>query len=349
MSAESHKGIDEAAGDWFARRESGEWTAEDQAQLDDWLNASPLHRVAYLRIEHAWERAERLKALATGDRRRVPPPGQWVLSPFFDSEKSRGRPVAASRSRLRTTGLSLAAGLAAAFAIGGAWLWWPAPSSYRTPIGGMETVPLADGSTVTLNTDSIIQLDLSRHERRVELRRGEAFFEVAKDPARPFVVVVGDKRVVAVGTQFSVRRDGGDGDVQVVVTEGIVRMEGRDAPPQVGLGQAGSGALLLPAGTVARASGTNVMLQKEPVPAAEEALSWRQGVLVFHDLTLAQAVAEFNRYNTRQIVIEDPQVASLTVAGSFRANNVDAFVRLLEKGYPVRSEIHDDQLILAGR
>src|SRR5262249_39417186 len=99
---------------------------------------------------------------------------------------------------------------------------------YRTPVGGIESVPTADGSTITLNTDSQIRVALSASERRIELKHGEAYFEVAHDPNRPFVVHAGNKRVIAVGTKFSVRRD--YDDVQVVVTEGKVRLEGDDSP-----------------------------------------------------------------------------------------------------------------------
>jgi transmembrane sensor len=187
------------------------------------------------------------------------------------------------------------------------------------------------------------------------LERGEAFFEVAKDPVRPFVVEADGRRVVAVGTQFSVRREDREGDIQLVVTEGAVRMEGDpgkgsagSAAPRVAEPSAATG-VLLAAGTVAHVSGVDVLVQKVPAQAAQEALSWRQGVLVFHDLTLVQAAAEFNRYNTRQIVIEDAAVAGLTIAGSFRANNLEAFVRLLEKAYPVKAHLDGDQLLLASR
>lgn len=374
MSADSHQRIDEAAGGWFARRESGEWTPADQERLDQWLEESPLHRVAWLRIEHAWERAERLKALRTVDG-TVPPPGDYVLSPFFNrspavpplslalpgggagggargSEAEAGiRPPRVGPRRKLAFGI--AAGLVAALALTSAWLIWPKDAVYRTPVGGLETVPLTDGSILTLNTDSAVALRFTSRERRVQLRRGEVFFEVAKDPARPFVVEAGDRRVVAVGTQFAVRREGDDGDIQVVVTEGTVRMEREGAAPVRApddrTNPAGSGNVLLPAGTIAHASGNGVLLQKTALPAAEESLSWREGVLVFHDMTLAQAAAEFNRYNTRQIVIDNPKVAEMTVAGSFRATNADAFVRLLEKGYPVRSEIRDHEIVIVGR
>ena len=212
---------------------------------------------------------------------------------------------------------------------------------------------LSDGSTLTLNTDSAVRLQFTANERWVKLERGEAFFEVAKDPGRPFVVKASDRRVVAVGTQFAVRRENDDGEIQVVVTEGTVRIEGdrgvKPVPPAGTAKMDGSAGVLVPAGTIAHANGANVLLDRAPALAAQEALSWRQGMLVFHDLTLAQVAAEFNRYNTRQIVIDDPAIAELTISGSFRANNAEAFVRLLEKGYPIRVRPSAERVLLEGR
>jgi len=397
VSTESHSQIDQCAGDWFARRESDDWTAADQELFDRWLNESPLHRVAYLRIEHVWERAERLKALR-GPTAEIPPPGSWVLSPFdtpnfraddrqsLDGEKPAPGgadrapssvstdlpPRTAVRSRRRMGLWALAASVLVISALAVMFRLADRGDVYRTPVGGLEAVPIADGSRVTLNTDSAIRVNLTARERGVELERGEAFFEVAHDPSRPFVVEAGNKRVIAVGTQFSVRREGDD--IEVTVTEGTVRMEdrrersgGAPARPQP-LSSSSSGprsslpaaaldslsggsadVVLLPAGSVARAGEAGVLVQKESPGEVDEALSWRQGILVFHDMTLADAVAEFNRYNTRQIRIEDPTVAGLRIAGNFRATNVDAFVRLLEHGYPLRVEQGDSQVVLKAR
>jgi transmembrane sensor len=143
-----------------------------------------------------------------------------------------------------------------------------------------------------------------------------------------------------VGTQFSVRRDGAD--IAVIVTQGKVRVETEDGRPTTA-GEA------LPAGTIAHTSDAGILLQKKQIAEAEESLSWREGVLVFHETTLSAAAAEFNRYNTRRIVIDDPKLAALRVAGNFRSNNVDAFVRLLERGYPLRAELHEDRYVLEPR
>jgi transmembrane sensor len=195
---------------------------------------------------------------------------------------------------------------------------------------------MADGSKVMLNTDTQLRVAMTDEERRIDLKRGEAFFDVAKDPHRPFVVTAGTERVIAVGTKFAVRRDAGS--VRVVVTEGAVRMET--------LGKDIVDARPLAAGTVARTSEAGLLLQTKPLPEAEEYLSWRDGVLVFRETTLANAIAEFNRYNTHKIVIEDAAVAEMRVAGNFRSTNVDAFVRLLGQGYPLRVERHHDKIVL---
>jgi transmembrane sensor len=199
---------------------------------------------------------------------------------------------------------------------------------------------MSDGSNVTLNTDSEIRVALTAKERRIDLEHGEAFFDVAHDHTRPFVVHAGDKRVTAVGTKFAVRREP-DG-IRVVVTEGKVLVQ------TGGTDDTGS-AEPVSAGTIARASDAGVLLQPQQSTEAEDVLSWRHGVLVFRQMTLGEASAEFNRYNARKIVIEDPAVARMRVAGSFRANNVDAFVRLLERGYPLHVEERGEQFLLSAR
>jgi transmembrane sensor len=334
MSTDRHRKIDDIAGDWLARRDSGHWTDDDQRRFDDWLNESPLHRVTYLRLEHVWERSERMKALGAGIPPGVIPPAhRWNLSPFFEQRQSAPK-RRAHWPRALAAAIVLAAGLVTAYQ------FWPSGSSYRTPIGGLASVPMPDGSNVTLNTDSEIRVAVTKKERRIDLEHGEAFFDVAHDATRPFVVHAGDKRVIAVGTKFSVRREADD--IRVVVTEGkvLVKTDGTDGP--------GSSEPIA-AGTIAQASDAGVLLQPQHLAEAEESLSWRQGVLVFHQMTLAEATAEFNRYNARKIVIEDPAVASLRVAGSFRANNVDAFVRLLERGYPLHVEERNDGFVLSAR
>jgi transmembrane sensor len=339
---ENSRQIEDTAADWLARRDGSDWRASDEAELDVWLQAATAHRVAFLRLEAAWQQADRLKVLGAGmPPGAVPAPGAWQASPFFDGGAAvlAATAVAAEDApRWFPRYRAMAAMLLLGVFVAAGWFLYPfGGSSYSTDVGGLAAVPMSDGSKVTLNTDSKIRVAVSETERVVNLRQGEAYFEVAKDPSRPFVVQAGDKRVVAVGTKFSVRRT--HDDIRVVVTEGKVRVE-------TGTGRPETPAAELVAGTVARSDSDGTLVQEKPLADIEEYLSWRSGFLVFRDMTLGDAVTEFNRYNTRKIVIDDPAVSAIRIGGNFRSTNVDAFVRLLEQGFPIRASRQDDQIVL---
>jgi transmembrane sensor len=316
---------------WIARRGTEGWTQADAAALEAWLKESASHRVAYYRINAAWEEAGRLRALkgrAAGSLRAA-------------------SPGSGHHSRLP---LGLAAGLVFMVLIGLLWGYKNElfhSNHYVTVVGGLEAVPLADGSRVTLNTDSDLRVLLSPKERDVELNRGEAFFEVAKDPSRPFVVNAGRKRIIAVGTQFSVLRQGDD--IRVVVNEGTVRLEDSSGGPTTRNIQNSEGQLetvVLPAGSVARVESDAVLVRRAGSAEIEQHLSWRSGLLTFRDTPLSEAVAEFNRYNERKIIIQDSSIGSLQLGGIFRSTNIDPFIDLLEQGFPVRAKVDGDRILL---
>lgn len=357
---------------WLARRDASGWTGRDQARLDAWLDESTAHRVAWVRLEAAWRESGRLKALGAGlPAGGMPRRGQWTrrgpqadgapACPMPPGSHSTSPAGAGARAPLDLAALVFAprprdvaprmpafaaaavvVALVASLALG--LRYYPAtqPVAYRTTVGDLESMPLADGTQATLSSDSRIVVLLSRRERHVDLQRGEAFFHAAKDPGRPFVVAAAGHRAIAVGTRFAVRRDG-DG-VRVVVTEGLVRLESDPGPD--GRRQPTT---LLPAGSVAMASDRGVVVQAGSVAQAEQMLSWREGFLAFHDTPLATAVAEFNRYNARKIVVGDPSVAAVRIGGNFRWSNTEAFVRLLEQGFGVRAERRGDEVVLHDR
>jgi transmembrane sensor len=218
----------------------------------------------------------------------------------------------------------------------GVWYVRSSEPSYRTPLGGVASVPMTDGSTITLNTDSEVRVALNDRERHVRLDQGEAFFQVAKDASRPFIVGVDGTRVIAVGTAFSVRRD--SDEVLVVVTEGEIKIESDDR-----------GTVHVPAGNLARSGRDKTTVEPKPASELDAALSWRTGFLVFRETPLALAAAEFNRYNARKIVIGDDRVGAIRLSGKFRSTQHDAFIRLLEAGFPVRVQQAGDQVILSQR
>jgi transmembrane sensor len=404
LSMEKSSQTEEQAARWLLQMEAPEWSEADQQALAAWLASSTANAVAFVRLEAAWQEMRRLKAFSAGTKRgSVPSPDDWQFSPFFDDREMRAEPAtdwapvqsrdsgshaprdtAVARGRQVSGGharrlRSLVASLLLAALAAGTWYFWPGGPTYQTPVGGTASVPMSDGSNVTLNTNTRIEVALSEKEREVQLERGEAFFEVAKDPRRPFVVSAGRKRVIAVGTKFSVERE--EDEIRVVVSEGTVRIEdaaasrlhtltrsanaganmpgtdraGTTLPPAADsdatnrASLAGEG-VMLSAGGVARAQGDSVLVQEKPVPEViEEYLSWRSGYLVFHDVPLAEAVAEFNRYNVRQIEIDDSAVAAIKVSGKFRSTNFEAFVRLLEDGLAIHAHTTDDQIILSKR
>jgi transmembrane sensor len=359
-SMDSHREIEDHAAALLARRDSGDWTDADQAHLEEWMAGSTARRVAVLRLEAVWENARRLRALGAGlPRGTVPPAGELQSSLFFKHRKphERGR---GGGKRLRGRGVRLAAAASMLIAVGVGTYFAIAPSGerYATPIGGIASVPLQDGSSVTLNTASELRVELTPNERHIRLDKGEAFFEVAKDPSRPFIVQVGTKRVIAVGTKFSVRRDGDD--VRVAVTEGKVEVtdtRGSSArnsrsPPSVGGEGSGGGSLhegevFLTPGHVASADDAGIVIEDRPLAEVVDALSWRQGYLTFHETSLADAVAEFNRYNTHQIAVADPGVAAIRISGTFRAVNYRAFIQVLDAGFAIHAETNQDTTTLS--
>lgn len=315
---DSSNQIEESAAAWLARRDGGAWSDADQRSLTQWLQASTAHRVAFIRLEAAWNQARRLKALGAGAQPGVVPAPSHVV------------PSSIRTSRVFAIAATLVLSVGLAF-----WGYQhlSRAESYVTAIGGLASVPMSDGSQVTLNTNSEIHVDVSARERRVELDQGEAFFQVAKDASRPFVVSAGTENIVAVGTQFSVRREAGL--LRVIVTEGRVRLERADGKSAE-----------LDAGSIAQSTGSGLVIQEKPLSEVEDYLSWRGGFLIFRATTLADAVTEFNRYTVRKIVIEDPAVAQIRIGGNFRSNNVGAFVRLLQDGFGVHAEQRGAEILL---
>jgi transmembrane sensor len=317
--------IKATAAEWVARRHAPHWSNAEEAAFAQWLNASMSNRVEYLCHEKTWREADRLKVLGAGAQAgAVLTINDWRASPYFNHLRPFEAAYAPLLNKPRRAGkyLALAASLLVLCATG--YFGWNSLQGvrYSTSIGVTTAVPLPDGSKITLNTDSEIQVAVSRTERRINLRQGEAFFEVAKDPLRPFTVIAGDRRVVAVGTKFSVRREGKD--IRVVVTEGKVLIDPAE------------GEAFLTAGSVAQTRHEKLTVQHRSLPQAEQFLSWRDGYLMFDEVTLAEA----------KLVIGHPGIADVPVTGHFRSTSVESFATLLERGFPVTVTREQDRIVL---
>lgn len=297
----------EAAG-WLARRDSGQWDETQQQAFDAWLDASTAHRVAWLRLDSVWERAGQLQHGAPAPRRPLPRFSTWRIA----------------------AGFVLVAALGLMFALEGER---DPAQHYATAIGENRIIALSDGSRLTLNTDTKLRTAIAGETRHVWLDSGEAYFDVAHDKRRPFVVDAGGMKITVLGTRFSVRRDGER--TRVLVAEGRVRVS-----------QAGKELVLTPNGAVSATEGRIVVSQLSSA-RTENQLGWREGRLVLDQMTLGQAADEFNRYNRRKLVIADPAAARMVIGGSFAPGNVEGFARLLEQGFGLHATMGTDEITIS--
>ena len=345
LPSEPSDRVDAEASAWLARRDRGLTAAEQDAYLE-WLRADPAHAAAMKRQERVWKVLDHLEQWR--------PAHSATPNPDLLAPQHPRRPY-----WLAATAVGLAAALAFLIAV-------PRPAAPTTVAQsaprreaivhpGPERRTLEDGSVVELNRDAAIEVAFTPAERRVRLVRGEAYFTVAKNPARPFIVEASGVAVRAIGTAFSVAL--GRTDVAVLVTQGSVQVMDQTHTADLA---AGDGPVVLGAGqrTVVRLMklrpAQRTVAVPPPPPQEQEvtpaeidrALSWQGMRLEFVEMPLNDVVTAFNRYNHRKLRIEDPALAEILVGGNFRADNVDAFVRLLDSGFGIKAEPAGDALLL---
>lgn len=301
------------AAQWLERKDGENWSAAEQAELDQWLAQSPAHRAAYWRLKAAWTHAERLVALKPAPQERaLTAPNRRPL--FFR--------LAAACAVIAVAGISA-----------NIYFKEPAPRSYTTAVGERKTLTLPDGTQIELNTDTKVRI-ASGNARKVWLDRGEAYFQIKHDDAHPFLVLMGDHRVVDLGTKFLIRKD--SVRTEVALVEGSARLE-----------LARNASTVLKPGDIAYATADKMTVTKANDRTVSNALSWRHGMIIFDRTTLADAAAELNRYNTRQIVILDPAAARLTIHGRFPSNDTSAIVNAARDVFGLRVETHGNDILIS--
>ena len=216
---------------------------------------------------------------------------------------------------------------AAAVAVTVGWRLMDNVDLYRTGVGERRTVALSDGSRLTLNTTSTVEVAFTRGERRLRLVRGEALFEVAHDASRPFLVEAGPARFRALGTAFNVRVR--SDVVELTVTQGVVGvMAGEAAVEKVASARiAAGGGAVVRSGAVAPTALDEQHLRQRT--------AWQDGVLEFDGESLAQVVGEFNRYRRQPIVIGDARLESLRIGGRVEVDEADRFLTALTSSFPI--------------
>lgn len=322
------RAIDDAAATWVSRRDRG-LTPSEQDEFFHWLAADPRHGERLARHQRGWSQ---LAHLAQWRPEHGAEPNADLLAP-------PARPPQRSRKILRWLApvtLAAAASVALVFFVSRDSSA-PAPTAVAAEPGYRQQV-LDDGTLVELNRGAQLTVAFTPAERRVQLTHGEALFTVAKNPARPFVVEAGGVTVRALGTAFNVRL--GPAEVDVLVTEGRVQLD-RPAQP-----------LATPPLVVAGQRAVVPLADRAPVTTAvsraeiDRALAWQPKLLEFASTPLAEVAAEFNRHNRIQLVVADDALRALPIGTSFRSDNVDGFVRLLEASFGVRVERTDTTITL---
>lgn len=332
--------IAEQASEWQARCDAG-LTPAEAFELSQWLEADPRHAALFAELGATWDLLDKVSAA----RPPLPaPPDPHLLVPPQKSFLTRGWKV--------TAGLAAAAALMLG-------LFWQRPATrptlaiesaqVSTEIGSLRTITLPDRSTLTLNTNSLVEYEYSSSFRKIHLLRGEAHFEVTKDAARPFLVSAGNVEVGAVGTAFNVHLRAET--VEVLVTEGKVKVDdhqGRSLIPA----KKGSVPPVLVAGErviLPRVGSPSVNVHAVEPAAIARALAWQERRLEFYASPLSEVVAEFNRYNQHQLVIADARLAARKFGGIFRADGHRALVHLLEQDFGASVEEQADKTILSLR
>ena len=298
---------------WVMELHGPDRDAALEEQVRHWIAKDSRHATAFELATEAWQRS--------GDLRGVLP----------------------QPSRPRVTGRTLA-GMAAVCAALTCAVYLLRDGTLATGPGEQRTVELSDGTQVSLNANSRLVVHYDDRVREVTLLRGEALFNVIKHQLRPFVVVVGDRKVVAMGTSFEVRREDPTGSAfAVTLVEGRVAIEPvswPDALPSESLSQL----KLLNPGERLRFDGKAA--EKTDSPDIKRVTAWQRGQLIFEDTSLSEAAAEFNRYGRHKLAIDDPELGKLRVGGVFRISDPSSFALAMANAYHLRLLIHGNTIIL---
>ncbi|MBL9203257.1 MAG: FecR domain-containing protein [Opitutaceae bacterium] len=303
---------------WAARLDGDSLDSARRAELEAWLARDPAHRVLLSRYcQFSADLEEQLPALVSAGRVAMP-----AVRPPAPARRGWGLPQFA--------GLGLAA--AAAVAVG-LWIAQPAAEvqNLTTAIAQHSAHTLADGTRVELNARTSLRFENTAAERRVRLAGGEAWFAVAKDAARPFVVETPAGSVRVTGTTFTVRNDAAAAQaLEVIVVEGSVQVRASDPT-----GKHASEPISLKAGDRLAAGARGVEVGTLSAAALENAMMWREGLAAFVDAPLAEAAAVFGRYHGKRIEVA-PGVAKLGVGGRHGLEDLRAFFSALETALPVK-------------
>lgn len=333
----NHNDVETQAADWIAAIDRG-LSGEEQVRLDHWLDESPIHGEALIKCASMFDLLDILQPIS-----KLMPMGDELRPVHYPKQDKRWWPSVAAAACLIAI-FSGVGGLAYTYLpkdtpAEAQLVLEPSPQRYQTSVGEISTVVLSDGSLLQLNTDSEVAVRYDETRRHIELHRGEVFFDVAKNPNKPFVVEAGSERVTAVGTAFSVDASR-QSATEVIVTEGKVRVNHRGTDA----GSRYDDVFLTPGQKVV------VRNNRPEISVGEDAdalLAWREGMLVFQGESLAEVIKEIDRYTPLSFKLLDTDIAAISVGGFFKAGDLDQLLLVLENNFDVASTRHGNEIRLS--
>jgi transmembrane sensor len=298
------------ASEWLIRLQDESCTDSELEAWGHWMQLSPQHAAAFDDLSALWEASSQVNSAAVLRAR--------------GAERARSHPTTVEQRRPTRWPMRFAAGIAASFLVVAlVWVLASRPGHdaatqvFATNVGERRQVTLADGSTVVLDAATEIRIRYDTKRRDIELRTGQAFFSVAHAPERPFIVVAGDVQSRALGTRFAVGHRA-NREVAVTIVEGRVRVS-QAAPGRVASAVEVSGGQQV---TFSEDAGLHPPLQVN----AELATTWREGVVIYQGESLANVIADLNRYSRVPVRLEDPALGQLKVTGRWELAAIDQWV-----------------------
>lgn len=321
---------------WVMRLEAGDPTDADRQSFEEWLHEHPRHRLEYDRYMAVWKIVDHTSPLMASELAELD--GYW-------ENHAPAKPGLSSTALWGWSQPFLAAGMAVAAVVIVLWLWAQLPGSeqvYHTAKGEQRTITLEEGTTIAMNTDSILSVQVAGDARTVKLQQGEALFTVAHDDNRPFVVHARNGVIHDIGTRFLVHNL--PKKVRVAVLEGSV---------EVGLHEeqeadAVSRPKILQEGDQLFYTDDARMSQIEAF-TVKPAIAWIQGKLIFVDKPLAEVLNEWERYRQEAIRLSDPRLGDIPISGVFHIDNIASFFRALEEAFAIRANRHNPHLVVLER
>lgn len=318
--------IEKAARDWLVYLYSEEANDSGRQKFKRWLTESEVHARCYAELEQIWRDLPLLDCIDETVSKQ-PQSSQPVLT-------RRYRPWAM-------------AAMVAMFCVGLAFLFkFQTPQElietnhYVSRVGEINRIPLADGSIITLDSDSSIAVTFAKQSRRVFLEKGRAYFDVAANKKRPFYVQAGPGYIRVVGTKFDVTRKGGD--MEVSVTEGLVAVAA-SIGGQIDFDRLDS--VLLRKGEKISATHNGQLLVRESFDIASSQ-SWRQGRFSYIDQPLWLVIDEVNGYRKKPLQLDDYELRDMRVTMSFGLNQLDQLASSLEQVLPIEVSEEDEATLL---